>query len=53
MLYSDNMLVGDVNWIPFDSPEGSIRATVKTTLQPEGSSRDAHMEIGGQLPRGF
>ena len=29
-LFSDKMLVGNVNWIPFGSPEGSIRATVKT-----------------------
>ncbi len=46
-LYSDNMLVGDVNWIPFDSPEGSIRATVKTRYSQKEAPATLSMEIGG------
>jgi len=36
-LYADRVPVRDVNWIPFDRPDGPIRAQAKLRYTPKGS----------------
>ncbi|NLO47168.1 MAG: tRNA 2-thiouridine(34) synthase MnmA [Clostridiales bacterium] len=46
-LFSDKMLVENVNWIPFDSPVGSIRATVKTRYSQKEAPATIRVDSDG------